>query len=122
RPVCGRLRNGRPGRRGRPRTGVLPRGPRTFRDLRLTGREPHREQRPPDLMKTYPAITFIAIHGRRLALALASACALGSVVMYVLNKSAIQGVVGLFVAGILWAVVRIASEIIEVVADTLVPR
>ncbi len=73
-------------------------------------------------MKTYPAITLVARHGRRAAIAI------GVLVFLIGLLSALNagGVVPLMMAAvnavIAWGLARLAAELIEVIAETLLPR
>ncbi len=73
-------------------------------------------------MKTYPAIALVARHGRRAAIpigvlvsliALISAWNAGGVLPLALASAA--GVIA-------WAIARLLAELVEVIADTLLPR
>lgn len=55
-------------------------------------------------------------------MALAAASVLATIVAWLLTRSPVGLLVGLPVAVALWALVRVASEVIEVAAETLLPR
>jgi predicted PurR-regulated permease PerM len=74
------------------------------------------------MTKTYPAVTFIAQHGRRLAVTLAVVLLLATIGLWLMTSNPVGLLIGVPVAITLWAVVRVASEVIEVVAETLLPR
>jgi hypothetical protein len=74
------------------------------------------------MSKTYPAILFITRHGRRLAIALAAALLLAAIGGSFATGSTAGLWLGVPAAAALWALVRVASEVIEVVAETLLPR
>ncbi len=74
------------------------------------------------MAKTYPAVTFVAAHGRRLSLAVAGVLALATLVASLLERSPFVLACGLAVAAGAWAFLRTASELVEVVAETLLPR
>ena len=73
-------------------------------------------------MKTYPAITLVARHGRRAAIAV------GAIVLVASLASALSvgGVLPLIIAAgsgfMAWGAARLLAEIVEVVAETLLPR
>ena len=73
-------------------------------------------------MKTYPAITFVARYGRR------SALPIGVLVMLIriastMSEGGLMPMVHALIAGAAtWAVARLLAELIEVIADTLLPR
>ena len=73
-------------------------------------------------MNTYPTIRFLARHGR--ALALAGAVVPAGIGLYGYYRT---GAVEFLLGGALCAVIgygllRVGAEIIEVIADTLLPR
>jgi hypothetical protein len=74
------------------------------------------------MTKSYPAIIFITQHGRKLAVALAAALLLASCTAWLLTRSPIGLIIGLPVAAAAWGLMRLAAEVIEVVAETLLPR
>ncbi|MDO8276569.1 MAG: hypothetical protein Q7T63_00430 [Burkholderiaceae bacterium] len=74
------------------------------------------------MVKTYPAVLLMARHGRRIAVALACVVALAALGCYVYLGSVPMLIGGLVLAAAAWAVMRVAAEIVEVVAETLLPR
>jgi hypothetical protein len=73
-------------------------------------------------MKTYPAINVAARHGRRAAIVIGVLIALIYLVAGVREGQLIP-ILAAFVYGIVaWAVARLLAELIEVIADTLLPR
>ena len=73
-------------------------------------------------MKKYPALEFTAIHGRKLALAAGLVVVLigiASGLMTGVSATILYGLVGGLATT---AVLRVAVEVVEVVADTLLPR
>ena len=73
-------------------------------------------------MKTYPAILFFARHGRNLAVALGVLLALAAGVLFAAGAGTVVLVGGLGLALLTWGVVRVGAEVVEVVAETLLPR
>lgn len=73
-------------------------------------------------MKRYPAIEFAARHGRRIAVVGALLFALGSVVCVLRGGPVLALAIGLPAALALFALLRLGAEMIEVIADTLLPR
>jgi len=73
-------------------------------------------------MKRYPFIELVAQHGRRLSLAISAVAALLAVGLLVMGDSVVAGVAGLVGAAVLYPLVRLLSELIEIIADTLMPR
>jgi fructose-specific phosphotransferase system IIC component len=73
-------------------------------------------------MRKYPAIEFVAMHGRKLALV--AGFVFGSIgIASGLMAGAITTIFYGLVAGLTTAMVlRVAVEVVEVVADTLLPR
>ncbi len=73
-------------------------------------------------MKTYPAIALAARHGRRAAIGIGVLVLLASLVAAT-KQGGIVPFVWALVAGIAaWALARLLAELIEVIADTLLPR
>ena len=73
-------------------------------------------------MNTYPAILFTARHGRRVAFAVAALVALVGLTASYFCGSMIGAAASLAGAIATWAVLRVLAELIEVIADTLLPR
>ena len=73
-------------------------------------------------MKTYPAVLFVSRHGRKLALVVGILLAVVSLLSFVTNHHVAGLVGGFVVAAIAWAALRIFAELVEVVAETLLPR
>lgn len=73
-------------------------------------------------MKTYPAVVFVSRHGRKLALVVAILLAIASVACFAAGCGIAGLVGGLVLAGIAWAALRIFAELVEVIAETLLPR
>lgn len=73
-------------------------------------------------MKRYPAIEFLARHGRRLAwLVFAVIAVVGIACGWLVgNLAAIP--VAVVLAALCGLVVRVGVEVVEVIADTLLPR
>jgi hypothetical protein len=73
--------------------------------------------------KTYPAVSLLANHGRRIAI---GAGVLVAVLFVALFAAAVVGPVGLagglLVAIVVWGGMRVLAELVEVVAETLLPR
>lgn len=74
------------------------------------------------MVKRYPAIEFAARHGRRIALAAGVLAALGSIAAFAMGGSPAQLAWGLIGAVVVFAGLRVGAEMIEVIADTLLPR
>ncbi len=75
------------------------------------------------MVKTYPAVTFIATYGRRVAVGAGVGVALIALaIFFALSAAPILLVAGLIAAGVIWAVLRFVAELVEVIADTLLPR
>jgi hypothetical protein len=73
-------------------------------------------------MKTYPAIALAARHGRRAAIVIGLLVLLASLVAAVRDGGLIP-IIAAFVWGLVaWALARLLAELIEVIADTLLPR
>jgi len=73
-------------------------------------------------MKRYPFIEFVARHGRRLSLAIPVVVALLAVVIFFISSSPASGIAVLVIAILLYPLIRLLAELIEVIADTLMPR
>jgi hypothetical protein len=74
-------------------------------------------------MKRYPFIEFMAAKGRRLATVVGLLIAIVAIATFVLIGPSLWvplGMAGL--AAISYLVIRLVSELIEVIADTLMPR
>jgi hypothetical protein len=72
--------------------------------------------------KTYPAVLFVATHGRTIAIGVASMVAVAATALLALGSETALAVTGYLAAIAIWAVLRLAAEIVEVVAETLLPR
>jgi len=73
-------------------------------------------------MKHYPWIEFLARHGRRVAIGVATlAAAVGAYGFFRtgIPEYLVGSVLGAFAA---YALVRVLAELVEVIADTLLPR
>jgi len=70
----------------------------------------------------FPAIELIAKRGRTIAAGIAVLAAVAAIISFVLNGSTLQLVGGLVGAAVLYALLRLAVELIEVIAETLLPR
>ncbi len=73
-------------------------------------------------MKTYPAITLVARHGWRVVILI-------GVIVFLMGLISVwngSGVLPLMLAavagGVAWAIARLLAELVEVIADTLLPR
>ncbi|MBN8748876.1 Uncharacterised protein [Xylophilus ampelinus] len=73
-------------------------------------------------MKRYPFIEFMAQHGRRLALAISAVAVLLALVLLVMGVSLAGGMAALIGAVLLYPLMRLLAELIEVISDTLMPR
>lgn len=74
------------------------------------------------MQKTYPAVVFISRHGRHVAAGAGLAAALVLQVPAVLTHNPVWSAAGVATAAVVWGLVRVAAEVVEVVADTLLPR
>lgn len=73
-------------------------------------------------MKTYPAVTFTTRYGRLLAVAIAILVAsIGGVASYI-AKSTLGAVGTICVALFAWFFLRVLSELVEIVVDSLLPH
>ena len=72
--------------------------------------------------KTYPAVLLVARHGRRLAIAVGAVIAIAAVVALLLGQPVAAAAAGLIAAVAVWGLLRLLAEIVEVVAETLLPR
>ncbi|MDR5777167.1 MULTISPECIES: hypothetical protein [unclassified Caballeronia] len=73
-------------------------------------------------MKTYPFISFVSRHGRRASLWLSLALALVAIILGVLSPFQLQAVCVLLASAVLYALLRLLAELIEVIVDTLMPH
>jgi hypothetical protein len=73
-------------------------------------------------VKTYPAVLFVAARGRSIAVVIGLLAALASVGLYAAGAGPAALLFGLPLAGLTWAAMRLVAEIVEVVAETLLPR
>jgi hypothetical protein len=71
---------------------------------------------------TYPAILFTARHGRRIAVAVAALIAIAGLGASYYCESPLTAAVSVAGAIGAWAALRVLSELIEVIVDTLLPR
>lgn len=74
------------------------------------------------MVKTYPAVVFMSQRGRLLALIVGIVVALLSLLGFALAGSVACLVGGLIAAVVVWAGIRLVAELVEVVAETLLPR
>lgn len=75
------------------------------------------------MVKTYPAVLLMARHGRHIALAAGLVAALIALAcFFAAGTNSIGLAAGLIAAAVIWAGLRLASELVEVVAETLLPR
>lgn len=73
-------------------------------------------------MKSFPMIRFVVQHGRRLSLMCAMLLTFCSVWWFVRSQNIVFLLIGLFLTLALSSLLRLMSEIVEVVADALLPR
>jgi hypothetical protein len=73
-------------------------------------------------MKRYPAIEFIARHGRRVAIGCGCLTGLLFMVLGWQQESASLTIIGIVAGTFAWGVARVGVEVVEVVAETLLPR
>jgi len=74
------------------------------------------------MVKTYPAVLLMAGHGRRIALVVGLLVAVLALGLFAAGFGPVLLVAGLVAAGVAWAGLRLAAELVEVVAETLLPR
>jgi membrane-associated PAP2 superfamily phosphatase len=74
------------------------------------------------MAKRFPFIEFVAHHGRRSALIAAGLSGLGALACFAQGGRAAVLVVGVIVSIVLYAGLRLGAELIEVIAETLLPR
>jgi len=72
----------------------------------------------------YPAIEFVALHGRKIAVAVGALAALLAALHVTLSGF---GSVATVMAGVVagaagWALARVGAEIVELIAETLMPH
>lgn len=72
--------------------------------------------------KRFPAIELVAKRGRMIAIIIAILAAIVAVICFVQHGSALQLLVGLAGAAVLYGLLRLGVELIEVIAETLLPR
>jgi hypothetical protein len=73
-------------------------------------------------MKRYPLIELMAAHGRKIALGVALLIAFGAIVRAGLDRNVVALAWTVFGAAVCYVGVRLLAELIEVIADTLMPR
>lgn len=83
---------------------------------------PARVEAAPSTLKTYPAVVFLSKHGRRIATLAAASIALVAQIPAAMGHGAGWSVGGLVAAALAWGIIRVGAEVVEVVADTLLPR
>ena len=74
------------------------------------------------MVKTYPAVLLVATHGRAIAVAAAVLTALLALAVAMAGGGIVSAIVGVLLAGLVWAGLRLLGELVEVVAETLLPR
>ena len=74
------------------------------------------------MVKTYPAIQAVATHGRKAALGAGVLMVLASLAHYYFAPAPVWLGIELLVALISFVGLRIGAEMIEVIAETLLPR
>lgn len=74
------------------------------------------------MIKKYPAVVFIARYGRTGSLVLSILAGVYSLSEYAMHPDWIYLLLNLIASAVLWGCARLAVEIVEVVADTLLPR
>ena len=72
----------------------------------------------------YPAIEFVGLHGRKLAVGIGFVVGLlAAVHVTVAGLGPVLAVLSAVVAGLAgWGVSRVCAELVEVIAETLLPR
>jgi hypothetical protein len=73
-------------------------------------------------MKRYPAIEIVAVHGRRIAAAIGAVVAVAALISFARAPQWETLVYGVLAAALAFPLLRVAAEIVEVVADTLLPK
>jgi hypothetical protein len=72
--------------------------------------------------KTYPAVQLVARHGRNLAIFVGALIAIAAVAALLFGAGASIVAAGFIAAVATWGFLRLLAEIVEVVAETLLPR
>ncbi len=72
----------------------------------------------------YPAIEFVALHGRKLALGIGAAAALLAAALMALSGFGplVTVVASLVAAAAGWGLSRVGAEVVELIAETLMPH
>lgn len=72
----------------------------------------------------YPAIEFVALHGRKLAVGIGAAAALLTAVLTTLSGfGPVATVIASLVAAAAgWGLSRVGAEVVELIAETLMPH
>lgn len=73
-------------------------------------------------MKHYPALEFASRHGRSIATAVGVAFAVAAAAGFIRTSSFTDLALGLLGAGVAFVLLRLAVEVVELVADTLLPK
>ena len=73
-------------------------------------------------MPTYPLITFVVKNQKLLALGAAVLLLAIFVVVAVLLGSPLLGLLGLVLSCVVWFLVTLLGEVVQVIAETLLPR
>lgn len=73
-------------------------------------------------MKRYPLIELMAARGRKIALGIALLIAFVAIVRVAFDRDVVALAWTLFGAALCYIGVRLLAELIEVIADTLLPR
>ena len=72
--------------------------------------------------KTYPAVQIVARHGRQIAIVVGGLIAVVAVMALLFQGSVTVCIAGFVAAVAVWGFLRLLAEIVEVVAETLLPR
>ena len=73
-------------------------------------------------MRTYPLITFVVKNQNLLALGAALLLMAIFVAVAVLAQAPLVGLLGLVLSGVVWFLVKLLGEVVQVIAETLLPR
>ncbi|MGE0384144.1 MAG: hypothetical protein AB7Q97_05390 [Gammaproteobacteria bacterium] len=74
------------------------------------------------MVKRYPAIELVARHGRTGALVLGLLSAAGAIGGFLMTHAPGRLIGGLLSAAVLYGLLRVGAELVEVIAETLLPR
>ncbi|MFN0303890.1 MAG: hypothetical protein ACKVQU_26460 [Burkholderiales bacterium] len=73
-------------------------------------------------MKTYPAIALVARHGRRAAIAIGVLALVWGLASAWREGGLLPLAYAIVASVVAWGIARLLAELVEVIADTLLPR